>query len=383
MGQLVLVAAPPYRALDINPAYEHTLDHLHCPACEESDRALQVHSADMAGMLFSDAAPLWMRLRAQSDSLRPRTHESTQGYLDALGRFFHALRLRAITPGHLRGYQIARLHNALHTAGQVLHPWQRTAGHSTINHELCVLGQMLTHCRLWHRLKPYYFPLATPGWSPRTILSEEQEEELWKVASRHPEAALAYWVATITNNTTAAGIELRGLRLKHLFLDPDGIPEIYIPPDSVKNNARPRKIALNNAALWAIQQCYKRALQLGSCAPDDYLFPFRTKQHVWIPSRPASRWFLRVSWRKLQKATGFHDLQPHDLRHNCITRLFENDVNPETVQAIAGHVNPKMTEYYSHQRRRVKYAAVLAIETKKKPPLAEQARATGRHRAHI
>ena len=47
-----------------------------------------------------------------------------------------------------------------------------------------------------------------------------------------------------------------------------------------------------------------------------------------------------------------------------MTRLLENDVNPETVIAIAGHVGRKMMEYYAHQRTRVKYAAVLAIEPK-------------------
>jgi hypothetical protein len=42
-------------------------------------------------------------------------------------------------------------------------------------------------------------------------------------------------------------------------------------------------------------------------------------------------------------------------------------VNPETVIAIAGHVGRKMMEYYAHQRTRVKYAAVMAIEPKPKP----------------
>jgi len=329
----------------------------------------------MAGMLFVDASALWMRLRAQSDTLRPRTHETTQGYLDALGKFFGKLRLCDITPGHLRGYQIARLRNLVRTSGQEVHPWKRVCGHSIVNHELSVVGQMLTHCRLWHRIKPYYFPLGMPNWSPREILTEEDEEELWRAASKHPEAELAYWVATITNNTTAAGIELRGLRLKNVLLRGQEDSEIYIPADSVKNNSRPRKIGLNPTALWAVAQCYKRALKLGSCEPDHYLFPFRTKGNykagTYDPTRPPSRWFLRNSWNKLRSVTGFRDLNPHDLRHHCITRLLENDVNPETVVAIAGHVNRKMMEYYAHQRRRVKYAAVLAIESKKKAPASE------------
>jgi integrase len=369
MGQISLVPDHGSRkgGFDLDNTYEHTPGHADCPACQAANRALVADNMELASMAFSTAAKSWTLLRRQDQDTHDRTHETTQGYLDALERFFGALRLCDITPGQVRGYQIARLHNLVRIKGDDVHPWKRVAGHSTVNHELSVLGQMLTHCRLWHRIKPYYFPLSIPSWSPREILTEEDEEQLWLVASRHPEAALAYWVATITNNTTAAGGELRGLRIKNIFLKADDISEIYIPADAVKNNSRPRKIALNPTAKWAIEQCYKRALKLGSCQPNDYLFPFRIKINSWDPSRPASRFFLRNSWNKLRKATGFADLNPHDLRHHCITRLLENDVNENTVQAIAGHVSAKMMEYYSHHRRRVKYDAVLAIETKKNP----------------
>jgi integrase len=351
-------------------AEQHTINHVNCPACQAMDAALQGVKVHLATLPFREAALYWMRLRRQSPKLKPRAHETTQQYLGTLEKFFGALRLCDITPGNLRGYQLARTANTVRQGGKELHPWTHPAGHSIINHEISVLGQMLRLCRLWQRIRPFYFPLAIAGWSPRTILTEAEEEMLWESASHHPEAAVAYWVAAITNNTTAAGIELRGLRLKHLFLPANDIAEIYIPEDSVKNNSRPRKIALNPTARWAIEQCYKRALQLGSCEPDHYLFPFRVHRGEWNPTRPATRWFLRCSWNKLREATGFKDLKPHDLRHNCITRLLENGVEPETVRAIAGHVTPKMMEYYAHQRTRVKYAAVMAIQ-QRKPPVSE------------
>lgn len=353
-------------------AAEHTANHVNCPGCHQANVALQGVKANFAALPFAEAASYWMQLRAQS-SLKPRTHEATSQYLDALGRFFHALRLTDITPGHIRSYQLARLSNLVRAAGRDTQPWKNKAGNSLVNHEISVIGQMLRHCRLWHRIQPFYFPLPVKGWSPRTILSEHEEDRLFTIAAKHPEASLAYWVATITNNTSASGIELRGLRMKHIFLPNDGIAEIYIPEDSVKNNSRPRKIPLNPAARWAVEKCYRRALEIGCCDPDDLLFPFRIAPGRWNTRRRASRSFLRKSWDKLRKATGFHELCPHQLRHHCITRLLENDVNPETVRAIAGHVTPKMMEYYAHQRTRVKYAAVLAIETKKKPPASELA----------
>jgi integrase len=375
MGLLEVVARP-FDPFTLDLKLDHTIDHVDCPACKGANAAFIVTSEDLADMNFTDAAGFWKLYREQSPVLRERTHETTEGYLDALKKFFGKIILRDITPGHLRGYQIARIHNALRVNGQEIHPWKRKAGNSIINHELSVVGQMLTFAKLWHRCKPYYFPLPQKSWSPREVLSEEDEEQLWRTAAKHPEAALAYWCATITNNTTASGIELRGLRLKHIFMTSQ-IAEIYIPEDSVKNDSRPRRISLNGPARWAVSECLKRAIKLGACEPDHFLFPFRVKRNLYDPTRPPSRWFLRKSWEKLRAATGFLELNPHDLRHQCITKMLENGVNPETVIAIAGHVGRKMMEYYAHQRCQVKYAAVLTLETKKKP--AAHKAATGTH----
>jgi integrase len=356
-------------------ALTHTADHRDCPACNEANLQLLRLDDDFSRLSFRDAVPRWIEHRRAHARLKPRTKEAGLEYLRALERFFGSIRLCEITPGHLKAYQIARGRNELDISGHPVSPWKRTAGHSRINHELSCLTRMLRHCGLWAKLQPYYLPLATPAWSPREelILSEEDEQQLFAVAASCPDAALAYWVACITNNTSASGIELRGLRLKNLYLRPPAeISEIYIPQDACKNSSRPRKIALNRTARWAVEQCYRRALSLGSCQPEHYLFPLRlnherrtdAQKHrdKYDPHRPASRFFLRNSWNKLREATGFHQLNPHDLRHQCITRMLENGVLPATVRAIAGHVTEQMMNYYSHIRRESKYEAVMAIE---------------------
>ena len=345
---------------------EHTLNHIDCPGCRRANIALQADQPNMRTMRFREARKAWELLRAQSTSLKPRTHEATNGYLNALEIFFGQLRLCDITPGHIRGYQFARLENNMRVDGKEIHPWKQAAGNSAVNHEISALSQMLTHCTLWERIRPYYFPLHQKTWSPRDILSESDEEILFRVASQHPEAALAYWVACITNNTTAAGSELRGLQLKNIFLrnEPGEISEIYIPEEATKNTVRPRKISLNGMAKWAIVQCYGRAIRIGCFDPDHYLFPFRIKRNLYDPTRQASRTFLRKSWAKLREATGFYKLCPHDLRHMCITRMLEQGVKEETITAIAGHrPHSKMLEYYAHHRSRVKYDAVMAIDS--------------------
>lgn len=375
----------------------HTIGHHDCPACAASDNNLNAIDADLSVLTLSQAVPLWKTIREQRELLKPRTHETTDQYFKQLEKFFGDIYLRKITAGSLREYQLARRANLLlitQSDSSVLEtrPWKKPAGNSIINHELVSLGVLLEHCGLWAALKPYYHPLPIASWSPREILSEEQEEHLFKIAFGREDVMLAYCVAAITNNTTAAGCELRGLRLGNLFfrepqLDRDGIDrtpsEFYIPAEAVKNDSRPRMVPMNPTAKWAFQYCYKRALKLGACKETHFLFPFRIGPHHYDPARESSRWWIRDNWDKLRTVAGFPTLRPHDMRHLCITRLFENGANPDDIRSLAGHVNPKMTEYYCHGRRKAKLAAVMLIETgkagKKKPvrsaPIGELATA--------
>lgn len=346
---------------------EHTTDHHNCPACKALNAALQAEKKNISSLLFSEARMYWTLRRAQSTAIKPGTHERDDAYLEALDHFFGPIRLRDILPGNLRAYQIARQKNEMRVGDAITKPWKRRAVNSTINHELGLLGRILGHCKLWKDLKEYYYPLKVPKWSPREIMSEIEEEAFFRDGTRFPKAQLAYLVACITNNTTASGSEIRWIRLKDVFLrESKKISEVYISEEGVKKENRPRKIALNRTARWAVQELYKRALKLGCCEPNHFLLPFRRKRNNYDPTRPAGKTFLRKSWAALRTATGHPELKPHDLRHHCITRLLENGVDPETVRAIAGHLRPEMTEYYSHQRSRVKYKAVQAIEPTKK-----------------
>jgi integrase len=350
-------------ARDLTPQRTHTVDHINCPSCEAYDRFVKSDLLGMAGQRFVEAARVWSSAQWKSGKLRPRTLESLGEYLRALNKFFRDIRMSSINPGMLKAYQQARLSNAIGVAGQIHRPWRKMASHSRINHELNVLGQMLRACKEWEKIRPYYFPLKTNSWSPREILSEKEEEELFRKTAGYPEAELAYCVAAITNNTTASGIELRGLRLENVYLRPTGeISEIYIPAEACKNKHRPRKIALNEVARWAVSKVYQRAIKLGSTAPGHFLFPIRVKRNEYDPTRPATRWFLRCSWNHLREISGFHQLRPHDLRHHAITRMLEHGVDGELVNAISGHVSKRMREFYSHQRVRVRYEAAEAIE---------------------
>jgi integrase len=355
---------------------QHTADHKNLVLrAKEAELELVNIDSDISRLPFSEAARRWQKLRRQVNA-KESTNDEDECYIRALDKLFGPIRLCDVTAGYLKIYQDLRSTNPVigtDANGNEMRRWPRTAGNSRINHELNCLamimqgklkkGQAARHPKLWAKLKPFYFPLAQPKWSPAEILSEEDEEDFFSRGASHPEAQLAYWVACITNNTTATGIELRGLRLKNLFLRTGKeLSEIYIPEDAVKNDSRPRKITLNRTARWAVEQCYKRALTLGATEPNHFLFPFRVHRGKWDPTRRASRWFVRNSWNKLRTATGQAAVTPHKFRHQCITRLLENSVHPETVRSIAGHVTEKMMEYYSHIRAQTKYDAVMAIE---------------------
>lgn len=319
---------------------------------------------DFGGLSVSEAGAIWQRMRA-GKNLKPRTHEFTDWALRSLSAFFGDLPLCAVTAGHLREYQTARKANSVRMDDGHISPWKKTAGASTINHELNVLQQMLVLAGLWPRIAPWYATLPVPGWSPREIPNVDEEAHLFRSATGDKRAALALWVAIITSNCTASGSELRYLRLRHVFLRSPAEgerSEVYIPQEGCKNNARPRKIPLNASARWAFECCYRRALDLGSTDPDDYLFPFRMRRNTFDPSRPATRSWLRKAWERLREITGMPQLKPHDLRHLCITKMLEAGIPPETVQAISGHKTQRMMDYYSHIRMAPKAAAVDAID---------------------
>jgi len=57
----------------------------------------------------------------------------------------------------------------------------------------------------------------------------------------------------------------------------------------------------------------------------------------------------------------FIGLRFHDLRHCAITKLAESEASDQTIMSIAGHLDRKMLEYYSHIRNAAKRKAVEAM----------------------
>jgi Phage integrase family len=57
------------------------------------------------------------------------------------------------------------------------------------------------------------------------------------------------------------------------------------------------------------------------------------------------------AFRAVVKEAEFPDLRWHDLRHEAISRLFENtDLRDNEIMAITGHLSTEMLKRYSHLR---------------------------------
>ena len=59
---------------------------------------------------------------------------------------------------------------------------------------------------------------------------------------------------------------------------------------------------------------------------------------------------VRLAWERLKRRAGVTDLRFHDLRHEAVSRFFENGLNMPEVAAISGHKDPRMLMRYTHPK---------------------------------
>ena len=219
---------------------------------------------------------------------------------------------------------------------------------------------------------------------PGKVLSQEQKQLLFDVASTHQEWAVAYYAAVVAVNTTCRGVEL-----KHLtWSDMDFAGEVLTVQRS-KIDAGIRRIARNSTARWACARLLDRAHFLGAAEGGHYVFPACEPRQI-NPLQPQKSW--RTAWRKRRsaaarragraaalwslsrgltsatasyqvEAAAFQKFRFHDLRHQSITEMSENGASDATIMAIAGHLSPKMVRHYSHVRMESKQNALDALDS--------------------
>jgi len=216
---------------------------------------------------------------------------------------------------------------------------------------------------------PAWGATKEPYWKPPKTFTVREEQIIFDTAASNSDVELFEIVSKITRNTTASGCELRGLRLHYVDMSRRP-PRVQIPPDSVKNDMRPRLIPLNANAEEAFRRAIDRANRLGAHRPEHYLFPFRINRKYWDPNRPASKSWLRKQTEKMRTATGIQHIRPHAFRHLAVTELLESGAPEGTVISLAGWVSKNMIQTYSHARIEAKFEVVKLLE--KKPSASEK-----------
>lgn len=354
----------------LGPDLQHTFGHIDCPACGATN-PMGDDPDELAEMLFPIAAKKWLKTKKK---LKPRTRYGYEQSIERLNVFFEHLQLKKIHLGHLRNYQVQRTANditldAFSSLEEIrrVHPapipgWPKVAGYSITNHELSLMQSVLKHAGLWEPFENKYESIPKTRTKKPKVLSDEQSLHLISKAQGRPAWELAFWIANITENTSAAGTELRHLLIEDLHDEDESMPWLFIDDENVKNDYRGRIIYLNPTALYYLRKCRTRAITLGCTDPKDHMFPLREKPGVWNPKRPAGSSWTRRCFASMREETGLDWLTPHCFRHQCTTLLFENDIDDMTMIHTLGHKAISMSRHYSHNRLKKQKAVLDAID---------------------
>jgi integrase len=158
-----------------------------------------------------------------------------------------------------------------------------------------------------------------------------EEDRLYAVcdSSKSPWLGSAIRIAVETGLRQA---ELAGITFERLHLD-GAYPYVDLPRTK---NDRARRVPLSTRAVKAFRMLL----------PTDR-FGIGKKQVLGIETPRA----IGHAFRAVVKEQDFPDLRWHDLRHEAISRLFENtDLRDHEIMAISGHLSTQMLKRYSHLR---------------------------------
>ena len=316
---------------------------------------------ELAEWRLSEAVSYYLEQR--QGILAVRTLKVHRFRLSSLLRTIGDKRLDEITARDIEKYQSQRRRSGISA--------------ESINKEMELLRCLLKKARLWRQLEEDYKQLPVSRQSPRRALTIQEFALLVKTSLGNSDWEAACMASILAANTTCRSWEIKSLRLGDISLDAAN-PHLVVRRENTKSNAGAREIELNPLAVWAIQRLLSRASAAGCTNPEHYLFPGDLSRHTkdgdplkgrrgFAPTLHQQSW--RTSWRNMTRTAGLPWVRFHDLRHTAITRAREQGVDIAIVKSLAGHVNARMTEYYTHIGTTVRRDAVNLIAEAYKPIL--------------
>ena len=297
---------------------------------------------DANNMKLDDYLRLWLTDSVR-DSVRPVTYEGyARQVRNHLTPTLGPIKLRTLTPAHLRGLYRDKLDSGLS-------PRTVQYIHVTIHKALKqALNDGLVPRNVAEAVKP-------PQVRREEIqpLTPEQTKRLVEFVSEDRLEAL--YVLAVTAGLRQG--ELLGLKWEDVDLDhgilrvkrtlsgiKDGKP-VFGTPKTAKGR---RSVKLTAKAVEALEKHRERQIEewkqlVKLWRACDLVFPTRV-------GTPISRHNLVTrSFKPLLVRAGLPDIRFHDLRHTCATLMLVVGTNPKVVQEMLGHANVSITlNTYSH-----------------------------------
>ncbi len=146
------------------------------------------------------------------------------------------------------------------------------------------------------------------------------ERERLALAARKTRNPLIWQVVLFALETAMRRGEILSMRWEHIDLERRSVTV----PES--KNGHSRTIPLTNKALKILN---------GLAGDGDVVFA-------------VSAMALRLSWVRITKRAGVHDLHFHDLRHEAISHFFDLGLTVPEVASISGHRDIRMLLTYAH-----------------------------------
>jgi integrase len=302
---------------------------------------------------FTSASRDWL------DTNRARWSKSNvaiQGYnLAHLTPFFGSMLLTDISPDHIGRYQAIRQ--------------SEKASGRTINMEVSTLRMILKASKLWTRISDDVKMLPERKRVGKA-LSRDEQVRLLNACRKSLQPSL-YTAVVIFCNTALRNAELRRARWHQV----DFLKAEFQVGEAKTEGSEDRVVPLNKAALTAFTEWRSR---WPNAKPSDYIFPTEklvfkgrgaAEQGVMTsyavdPTKPLGSW--KRAWASATAQAGV-SARIHDLRHHAITLLAETQTPDATIQAISGHLSPKMLKHYSHVRKDATRQAVDMLDSLNHP----------------
>jgi integrase len=255
---------------------------------------------------------------------------------------FGHVRLKGLTPAHVRGLHREKLDGGLSPA--------------TVRKIHSTLHKALTQAVADGLLPRNAAAVKAPRPAPREMrpLSEEEARRFLDAASEAGDPFEALYVLAITAGLRRG--ELLALRWDDLDLERGTLRVArsltrekgrYLMGDTKTKKGR-RRVNLTPRTVAALKAHRKRQLEervrLAGLYEDRGLVFSTGTGAIVSPENLVKR-----SFRLILKAAGLPEIRFHDLRHTCATILLGRAVHPKLVQELLGHATVAMTlDTYSH-----------------------------------